>query len=171
MMNLSMRTHGPVPSGPVGADDPNVQGAITTPGGWEKQVVKRLGNPPLRFTGRRLCLHWRYLNAEQPIEIAVWERRQKGFVLGHPRLHEGQVRADAAQLKTLGDAADFLEDLCQADLAAPSGEEPLLNLLSSLHVRLRFQQQFALLVGEVLDHWDAMLAAHPDALHQKEPFQ
>lgn len=171
MMNLSMRTQTRLPASPAGADDPDLRGAITTRGGWEKQVVKRIGNPPLRFTGRRLCIHWRFLDAERRVEIGVWERRQKGFVLGYTRLHEGQARPDAVHLKTQGDAADFLEDLCQTDLMAPSGEQPLFDLLSSLHARLRFQQQFALLVGEVLDHWDAAHLAHPDAPHQKEPFQ
>lgn len=171
MMNLSMRTQAPAPPGRAAAADAGQQGAITVPGGWEKQVVKRLGNPPLRFTGRRLCLHWRVLDAAQRIEVGVWERRQKGFVLGYTRLHEGQPRADAAQLKTLGDAADFLEDICQSDPMTASGDAPLFDLLSNLHLNLRFQQQFALLVGEVLAHWDAMPVAHPDAPRQKEPFQ
>lgn len=171
MMNLSMHTEAVALTDPMTTAVPELQGADMSPGAWGKQVVTRLGNPPLRFIGRRLCYHWRSFSLEQRIEVAVWERRQKGYVLGFSQLKGPEVRADAANLKTFGDAADFLEDICVAEPALQSPQDQLFDLLSGLHCKLRFRQQFAILVGDVLADWDAMPAAHLDTPRHKEPFQ
>ena len=145
------------------------QWAEPSVGPWEQQVVRRLGNPPLRFNGRRLSHHWRAFSPEGQLEITLWERRQKGFVLGISRLQDKQLRPDAAQLKTLGDAADCLEALCQGQPQAQEAQDHLLTVISDLHQTLPFSQQFALLVGDVLSDWDAMPAVQTPATRQKEP--
>lgn len=171
MMNLSMRTEAAALTGPMTTAIPDLQGVDMSPGASGKQVVTRLGNPPLRFIGRRLCYHWRSFNSEQRIEVAVWERRQKGFVLGFSQLKGREVRADAANLKSFGDAADFLEDICMAEPALLSPQDQLFDLLSGLHWKLRFRQQFAILVGDVLADWDALPITRLDTPRHKEPFQ
>lgn len=171
-MDLSTQTNVRVQPGPV-VSPANAQqhGAQVCPSPWGKQVLRRLGNPPLRFNGRRLSYHWRVLGADQRLEIALWERRQKGYVLGLSRLQGGDLRVDAVQFKTLGDATDFLEDMCQTEPASEDAQDHLLSLLLDLHLKLRFAQQFAILVGDVLADWEGLHAPQSTANLKKEPFQ
>lgn len=171
MMSLTMREDGQAQAREMSTTRPSMSGADISVGAWDRQVVRRLGNPPYRFNGRRICWHWRALDPDQHLEIAVWERQRGGFVLGYSCLKDGAVRAAAFNFKEWSDAVDHLEHLCSAKGGTGSFDENLFDLLSTLHAELRFHQQFEVLVGDVLADWETFLMQKSQIPSSKEPFQ
>jgi hypothetical protein len=171
MTDLKMRPEPGHPDIQLRTAEADDHGSDVVAGDWTRQVVTRLGNPPLRFNGRRLSYHWRSLLPGHRIEVALWERRQKGVALGFSRLDGKDMRADAANFKTLAEAADLLEGLCRDPQPLLPPQDNLTNVLSSIHLRLRFRQQFAILVGDVLADWDMLLRTSKQAPFMQEPSQ
>lgn len=133
-------------------------GAVLDVTGWDKQVLTRVGNPPYRFTGRRLSQHWRAFDHAQMLEVAIFERQRGGYVASLPRLDAGGVRQDAVNFKSWPDAITVLEHCCTAPPLEPRQQADLVDLLIHLQASRQFNHQLAMLVGQVLHDWDVMMA-------------
>jgi hypothetical protein len=121
---------------------------------WDMVVVGRIGKPPLRYKGRKTL----GIVRGHSLFIDVWSRLKGDYVLAYSDFVAGQIKPQAIVASDLNVVAQLLEDLCEQPVFTQVKAFPI--VLADMLQTLRYQQQFAILVGEFLAQLDAQRTLH-----------